>query len=232
MKNLLFILAAFAVSVPSSQAGSAAKAMPGAVTKAYGPRTAGPGARQLKKYTMDNNYFSCALPAGWRLEREKARDEEYKIYEIGLTAPQEGAAAKPRPTRGISGAGAVQPDKSPATIHVSYYAKDNTDFDGYEDFIERNSQNALGETKTEREVYEPVKKIKLNGRPASELARAKTVYLHPESKSDESVKLKEKLYILPARDGFYVLHFTAPETVFPRYLKTFEQVAGSFKGKQ
>lgn len=196
MKKILFILAAFAVSVPSSQAGAGGAARP--------------EHRQLKKYAMDSDYFSCGIPAGWTMERDKARDAEYKIYEIALTAPQ--------------------PAKTPVTIHVSYYAKDNADFDGYEDFIARNSQNVLGETKSERETYEPVKKIKLNGRPAAELSRAKTAYLHPENKSDESVKLKEKLYVLPARNGFYVLHFTASETAFPKYLKVFEQVAGSFKG--
>lgn len=226
MKKLLFILAVLSVSVPFLRAGGV-KAMPGAVTKAYGLQTAAPAARQFKKYAMDNNYFSCNVPAGWRLEREKARDEEYKIYEIELLAPAENM-----PQAGVAAkTGAAQPDKSPTAIYVSYYAKDNADFDGYADFIERNATDALGGTKSERETYGPVKKIKFNGREASELSRAKTVYLHPESKSDESVKLKEKLYVLPARDGFYVLHLTAPETAFSRHLKIFEQVARSFKGR-
>ncbi len=195
MKFFLRILTILAVSAAFAQAGSAAK----------------PAGRLPAKFIMDNNYFSCGVPDGWRMEREKARDEEYKIYEVQLIAPEA--------------------EKTPTAIYVSYYTKGNADFAGPEDFIERNSANALGETKSERETYEPVKKMKLNGRKASELSRAKTVYLHPESKSDESVKLQEKLYVLPAKSGFYVLHFTASETAFNKYLKLFEQVAETFKGK-
>jgi hypothetical protein len=213
MKKILFIFAAtMVVSAVYSRAGGATKAMPDAAIKAHNPQTAGTTPQKLKKYTMDNNYFTCNIPDGWRLEREKDRDEEYKIYEIELIAPRA--------------------EKAPTAIYVSYYAKDNADFDGYGDFIERNSQNVLGETKNDRESYEPVKKTPLNGRKASVLSRTKTTFLHPESKSGESVKLKEKLYILPAKDGFYVLHFSAAETAFQRNLKIFEQVAKSFKGRQ
>ena len=56
-------------------------------------------------------------------------------------------------------------------------------------------------------------------------------YLHPESKSDESVQMKEKMYVLPAKDGFYVLKFSAPKTAFAANLPVFEKIARSFKGK-
>ena len=34
-------------------------------------------APQFKAYTMDNNYFSCSIPAAWSLEREQEKDEQY-----------------------------------------------------------------------------------------------------------------------------------------------------------
>jgi hypothetical protein len=160
---------------------------------------------------MDHGYFSCSIPAAWTLEREKEKDEEYRIFEIQLLAPGE--------------------NKAPASVFVSYYARDNEDFAGYEDFIGRNSKNALGETSSAREKYEPVGKIKLGGRRAFALAREKMVFLHPESKSDESVWLKEKMYVLPAKEGFYVLHFSAPKDLFMENLPVFEKIAKSFKGK-
>jgi len=212
MKYLIFILAALAVSVSAAQAGGVAKPLTGTAAKASGLQTAAKAAaKQFKKYTMDNDYFSCAIPAAWTLEREKDKDEEYKIYEIQLLAPETG--------------------KAPTSIFVSYYAKENEDFAGYQDFIDRNSKNVAGETKSERETFEPVKKTVLGGRQGFELARVRLVYLHPESKSDESVKLKEKLYVLPAKEGFYVLNFSAPEVSFLKHLKVFEQVASSFKAK-
>ncbi|OGR72174.1 MAG: hypothetical protein A2179_05540 [Elusimicrobia bacterium GWC2_63_65] len=180
-----------------------ADGLPAAPAAAAGPK--------FKKYVMDHGYFSCTVPVTWSINREKDRDEDYKIFELQLLAPKS--------------------DKAPTSIFVSYYAAENEDFDGYEDFIDRNSTNALGESKSERENYEPVKKIKLWGRRAFELAREKLVFLHPETKSDESVQLKEKIYVLPAKAGFYVLHFSAEKPAFEESLPVFEKVAKSFKGK-
>jgi hypothetical protein len=168
------------------------------------------GAVKFKAYAMDNKYFTCLIPAVWTLQRDKDQDEEYKIYEVQLIAPKSG--------------------KEATSIFVSYYAKDNEDFNGYADFVKRNSRNVAGETKNARENYAPVKSSSLNGRKALLLARERMVYLHPESKSDESVQLKEKLYVLPAKAGFYVLHFSAPKEDFTANLSTFERVAKSFKG--
>ncbi len=195
-KIILSVSALFIFSCALCAAG-------GKAAKASGP--------QFKAYVMDHNYFSCSVPAGWRLEREKDKDEEYKIFEIELMAPKA--------------------DKAPTSVFVSYYAKENEDFDGYQDFIDRNSKNAMGETKSARENYEPVKKTTLGARKAFELSREKMAFLHPESKSDESVQLKEKMYILPAKEGFYVLHFSAPKTEFIENLPVFEKIAKTFKGK-
>lgn len=165
---------------------------------------------QFKPYSMDNNYFSCLIPASWTLERDKDKDEEYKIFEIQLLSPK--------------------PGKAPTSVFVSYYAKDNEDFSGHESFVKRNSMNVAGETKSKRENYEPAKNISLAGRKAILLARERMVYLHPESKSDESVQLKEKLYVLPAKEGFYVLHFSAEKKAFMANQAVFEKIARSFKG--
>lgn len=168
------------------------------------------GRSGYKAFAMDNNYFSCQVPEAWSQERDAEKDAEYKIYEVQLIAPK---AAK-----------------APTSIFVSYYAKDNEDFNGYEDFIRRNSKNVAGETKTARETYEQPKNTVLGGRKAVLLARDRMVYLHPESKSDESVRLKEKLYVIPAKEGFYVLHFSAEAAAFAGNLAVFEKVAKSFKG--
>lgn len=168
-------------------------------------------AAPFKAFSMEKGYFSCLVPADWGQERDPDKDEEYKIYEVQLLAPKTG--------------------KAPTSIFVSYYAKDSGDFNGYEDFVKRNSRNVAGETKNSRENYEPVKNTTLAGRKAILLARERMVFLHPESKSDESVQLKEKLYVLPAKEGFYVLHFSAPKAAFLANQAVFEKVAKSFKGQ-
>jgi len=192
MKNLVLTLTMLSVLAAAACAGAQAK----------GDR--------FKLYSMDNNFFSCSVPAAWSQERNKEQDEEYRIYEVQLLAPKAG--------------------KAPTSITVSYYAADNEDFNGHEDFIKRNSRNVAGETKSPRENYQPVKKTTLAGRAVFELARERLVFLHPNSKSDESVQLKEKLYVLPAKAGFYVLHFSAEKAVFAANSAVFERVAKSFKG--
>lgn len=194
MKNFIITLSILPLLAATACAGAQAKAK----------------AAQYKNFTMDNNYFSCQVPADWSQERDKDKDEEYKIYEVQLMSPKAG--------------------KAPTFIKVSYYSKDNADFNGIKDFVDSNSKNALGETKSARELYEPVKAITLAGRKAQLLARERMVFLHPESKSDESVQLKEKLYVLPAKAGFYVLHFSAPKDLFLSNQSVFEKVAKSFKG--
>lgn len=181
----------------------AAAACAGAQAKANGV--------QHKPYSMDNGYFSCSVPADWSLERDQEKDEQYKIYEIQLLAPKA--------------------EKTPTSIFVSYYAKDNMDFNDYQDFVKSNSSNVAGETKNSREVFEPAREMKLSGRKALLLSRERVVSLHPKSKSDETVQLKEKLYVLPALDGFYVLHFSAQKTAFIANLPVFEKIAKSFKGR-
>lgn len=207
MKKLISSFLLLALAAPAARAQAAPPAAAPAANPAAAPE---PGGR-FKKYSMEHGYFNCMVPVSWSINRERERDEDYKIFEVQLLAPKS--------------------DKSAISIFVSYYAAENEDFDGYEDFIDRNSANALGETKSERENYEPVRKIKLWGRRAFELVREKMVYLHPEAKSDESAQVKEKMYILPAKQGFYVMHFSSPKDAFEENLPIFERVAKSFKGK-
>jgi hypothetical protein len=171
----------------------------------------GAGAQEaaFKPYVMDNGYFSCDIPADWDLQRDAVEVEEYRIYEIALNGPARFTS-----------------------IAVRYLLKDNSDFTGYKDFLSRNSKNVLGETDNPREHYGPVTKVRLDGRPAFELKRDRLTYLHPESTSDESVRLIEVLDVVPMKDGsFYVLHYTAEAGVFEEFLPVFKRVVGSFKAR-
>jgi len=165
-------------------------------------------AEDYSRFVMDKQYYSCEIPSGWSLERTPERDEEYRIYEIQLLAPKGGTF-----------------------IYVSYYAKDNEDFWGYEDFLRRNSRNVAGETKNSRENYGPVIESSLDGRKAFQLERERLVFLHPESKSDESTAMREFFYVVPASDGgFYVLHYASTKALYDGYLPVFKRIASSFKG--
>lgn len=170
----------------------------------------GAAAESSRHYVMDHDYFSCDIPNGWDLERDKDSDEEYRIYEIVLSRPAEG--------------------QLPATIGVSYYAEDNEDFTGYQNFLARNSQNAVGEMQNSREKYGPVREIRLGGGSGFELERDRLIYLFPDSRSDASAEIRELIYVLPAATGgFYVLHYSAPLDAFEGLLPIFRKVAASFR---
>jgi hypothetical protein len=167
----------------------------------------------FQKFIMDNNYFLCEIPKNWEFERNKEEDERYKVYKIKLFAPDS--------------------DRTPTTIYVTFYAKENKLFNGYNDFIERNSRDIFGGTGDEDEKYKkytPVKKITLNKKYKAFFFESEIKeYLHPESKSEEFVIVKERYYVIPSKNGFYVLYYTASKTIFQKYLPVFKRVLSSFK---
>lgn len=169
---------------------------------------------ESKVYRMDKGYFSCVIPADWQFTRDTAYEEEDGIYGIELAAPKSG--------------------KAPVLIFVTYYTPDNADFKGHEDFIKRNSRNVLGETKSPTETYGPVKKTAVGKAkaPAFTMVNEEKRFLHLESKSEESVVLREMFYVVPAakKGGFHVLHFSAPKADYGKYLPVFRRLADSFKG--
>ena len=159
-------------------------------------------------FKMENNYFSCEIPKNWELKRDREVEAKHKIYEIQLLGPRV--------------------EKAPVMIYAAYYVKDNRDFTDYRDFIERNSKDAIGRTKTPTRKYTPVKKSAVNTKKAFGFEREVQEFLHPESTSEEFVMVKEKLYVIPAKEGFFVLHYYAPKTAYVQYLSVFNHIVSTF----
>ncbi len=169
---------------------------------------------KYKVYAMTNDYFTCMIPVDWQFIRDADYEEEDGIYGIELSAPSSGNV--------------------PVLVSVTYYTPDNLDFKGHDDFIRRNSRNALGETKSPTETYGPVENTVVGGAkaPAFTIMNEEKRFLHPESRSEESVVMKELLYVVPAakKGGFHVLHYSAPMSDYEKYLPVFRQLVDSFKG--
>ena len=164
-------------------------------------------AKEFKAFSLES-YFSCEVSQKWQLSRD-AEEQRRGVFQIELMGPHS--------------------EKVPVTAYVSYFSKNNVYFENYKDYVDRNSTDGLG-IAADTDSYGPVKITTLGGRKAFAFEREKKKHLHPESKSDESVILKEKFYVLPAKDGFFVLHFSAPKAVFSKHLPVFEHVARTFKG--
>jgi len=151
--------------------------------------------------------FSCRRPAGWEAKNGTERERAADIQKLELLGPRA--------------------DKAPVMIYASFYGQANQVFAGYEDFIERNSKNILGETESETEKFGPVKKTILSGRKVFAFDSEIKEYLDPESKAGDSVVIKEKFYVEPAKGGFFVLHYYAPASVYKKYLPVFREFSAS-----
>lgn len=169
-------------------------------------------AEKAKYKKINNEWFSFQTPLAWNAILNPEEDAQWKVYEAKITLP--------------SG------KKFSSYIHVSYFAEDNEDIATYQNFINVNSQNTLlGARDPKIEQYEPVEEKQIAGRKAFVMARVRRHFLHPNSKNDDYIMLKEKLYVFPAEKGYYVLRYGADETVFADNIQAFEKLTASFKGK-
>jgi len=160
-----------------------------------------------KQYAIEGNYFKCDLPEGWIIHRDKFTDEAEKIYGV--------EAIGPRTKKGV-----------PVRITVDYYSPGNTLFKNSGEYIDRNSKENL--IKIEGDRYSPVRTIKLSNRDAKTFEKETTAYFPPNSPMAEEIAIKEKLVVLLALEGFYVLHYYAPTSVYEKYFSCFERVLKSF----
>jgi hypothetical protein len=170
------------------------------------------GAMQIQAYkpfTMGDNLFSCEVPADWKQERNLEEEKHDKTPSLLLLGPRA--------------------ESSPVMIYATFYSQEGGYFDDYKDYIERNSKDSWGDTE---DTYSPVRKIMLGGRQAYVFDREIKTSLNPESPSGETVQIMEKFYVLPAKDGFFLLHLYAPKSVYKKYLPVFEHLSKTFKGKK
>lgn len=162
--------------------------------------------------TINKGYFSYTLPEGLRATSNEAEDEEYRVYESKIMLPSSGS-------------------KISSFVYVSYFSENNEDIATYQEFIRVNSQNILRKKPSEWEKYEPVTETKIAGRKAFAVARNCRHFLSPNSKDDSYVMKKEKMYVLPASKGYYVIRYGAEDKFFNLNIETFEKIASSFKGQ-
>ena len=148
--------------------------------------------------------FTCALPADWSRQDDERKPGD-QTYELLLLGPRA--------------------ENAPVMIFVSFFGAGNNEFKDYADFVTRNTTDLWSD-----QPKAEARKITLHGRNALTFEFEQRTFLHPESKSDESVVIREKFYVLLAKDrvGFFVLHYSAPKSVFAEHLPVFERVANSF----
>ena len=170
------------------------------------------------KFVMDHDYFTCYLPAYWKLARDREGDEKTGIFEINLTMPEK---AKPE-----DGEKYFFPDP---LIYVGYYSKTNQQNKTYESFSKDYEELALKNEGSAKSHYEKPQQIIFNEKEAKEINYEVYQEIPRGPLFVTKYWLKAKFIVVKAKEGFYVLAYKSPSEFYDRYLPVFEEVAKTFK---
>lgn len=155
-------------------------------------------------------YFTIAPPAGWT-----------------RTADPTALSAQERKVFGEEYAGPVSRNVQ-SRISVRYYAPGNMLHKTYERFIKLHSRPPFG-VNADKKVYGPVKDGLAGSRHAKVFERKVFEYVPAGAANPEKVAVYERFAVVPAKQGFYVLRYTAQADIAKDGYKAYETVLASFK---
>ena len=161
-------------------------------------------------FKAEAGVFSCYVPSAWAQARDLRKDKSSGVVKLSLT--------------GDSG------ERIPAMIYITHFGKTNRYFKDPAAYIKMNSTDAL-DMPSKTDKYGPVSETVLAGKKAFVFEREKKEYLEPEGKSEESVVVRERFIVVPAREGFYALHYYCPQKAFKKHLPYFDRVVKTLKLK-
>lgn len=171
------------------------------------------------------DYFSCDIPPDWsRVDNYGLgfglSNEEKKTHGFYLRAPS--------------------PSEVPVTMAIFYYAEGNLMYKSTDHYLRVFSQ--LGrEGDGDGNDYGKIKPITVAGREGmvfesisvrsvasgASVSSKPGVYIRPGLNA-KRVPVRERFVVLPAKQGFYALRYTAPKEKFQEFLPVFEKVTKRF----
>ena len=201
-------------------------------TSTSGSDKAPPVPAGFRPLTLDQ-FFACEVPADWDMADHSIglTAEEKRVYGVTLQGPWHGDV--------------------PVKIYIHYYADGNLLYRSLDHYLKLFSKPALG-VALEGSSYGAVTSTILSGRAGKVFERRKNEYvpLHnrlgdsdePESKGtrifekaemmSKAVPVKERFIVLPAKNGFYALRYSASAENFQEFIQFFEKVTTSFVAKK
>ncbi len=147
--------------------------------------------------------FRVDIPRGWRRsrdEREEARLHYHGVYATG-----------PAGTTGV-----------PPTLSVRYFAPDNGVFRSLDKYLDRQLRSGIVRLKGEKTTA--VRDVLLAGRPGKTFTRESFAFVPPESLDTREVPVRREHYVVPHRDGFVVVVFSATTESFARWQPVWDRL--------
>lgn len=160
------------------------------------------------RYAIEGDHFKCDFPKGWEVGRDTIADKVEKVY-------------------GAEAVGSRTKEGAPVKISVDYYSKENTLFKDSAGYLDRNAKEGLIKIKENR--YGPVKDAVVAGLKGKIFERETSIYLPPGNPMAARVAIKEKTAVLTAKEGFYVLRYYAPASLYQKHLPAYDRTLKSFE---
>ncbi|HAH32513.1 MAG TPA: hypothetical protein DCL44_09405 [Elusimicrobia bacterium] len=157
----------------------------------------------FEKFICDGNFFAAMIPSGWDKQEEILLGRQEKQYGVDLTY------TNPK-TRNIAF----------PSISLIYFGPDHLRFKTPAEYIGASLQTRK---KIKDETATAPRHSTFNGRKAQVFE--KITY----SSIPKMALMFEKHVVMPAKKGFFVLSFQAPNDAAKDYLKIFDKVIASFK---
>lgn len=165
--------------------------------------------KQGQEYTYKDR-FTVVFPAGWDRNPEVLglTDEEKKVYGAEFLGPASG------PVR--------------TSISVLHYAPGNLLHKTHEKYIKLHSSPPLGDN-LDGKVYGKVSAGKAGNYYARVFERKTFEYFPKRSLDARKYFIYEKFTVVPVKNGFFVLRYSAPAELARKNLAQYEALVASFK---
>ncbi|MDA8131661.1 MAG: hypothetical protein M0011_09185 [Elusimicrobia bacterium] len=158
----------------------------------------------------EGKYFTFKVPDGWVKKEEGLglSDSEKKVFGTDFFGPYSGELG--------------------VRLGVHYYAPGNPVQPTAEKFIKLHAAPAIG-VNLDGKVYGKVKAGKAGNYYAKVFERKTYEYKPENALHPKKIHIYEKFYVVPVKNGFFVLNYYAPMDLARANLKSFETAVSSFR---
>lgn len=159
---------------------------------------------------LEKGCFTVVFPEGWA-QQEQAfglGEAERRVYGADFAAP---------------GAGLI-----PVRISVKYYAPGNLLHKTHEQYIRRHAKPPLG-ANLDGKIYGKVSDGKAGDYYAKVFERKTFDYFPKRAVNTKKYPVYEKFHVVPVKQGYYVLRYTAPLEKAKEAARHYEAAVASFK---
>jgi hypothetical protein len=163
------------------------------------------------EYALREGRFALRPPQGWSASRDAREDARQKVYGVLLSGP--------RSADGVL-----------STISMAYYPPGNALFKGgAAEFLKRNLTADPRFVAPAGETTSPVEKTVVGGLPSRRFTRRAHEYLPPGRMDGKAVAIVERVDVVDAKAGFYVLEFKSSALLDEKLEPAFAGVRSSVR---